>query len=450
MASWMVHLRIADKLLPHLNNIDETGFVVGNMAPDSGVPNADWSEFRPPYSVTHFKKKTDEKSRIDVDAFCDRYFSEETIRGYDQRTYSFFLGYYTHLLTDIRWSKTVVAALKEAYPEEAAADKEKLIRAAKEDWYDLDYLYLEEHPDFRAFSIYEDAADFDNAFMDLFARDAFENRRRYICDFYRNGDHGDLHRDFRYLMPERANAFVKETVEWILEQETVRASLHSKKYYEAYDERYKTIHKKGLGWASEEKTPIVFDTIERFSIRPNDQILEIGCGEGRDAVPLLKEGYHLLATDVSKEAIAYCREKAPEYAEHFRVLDCLENELIERFRFIYAVAVVHMFVPDDDRRAFYRFIENHLTADGIALVCTMGDGETECKSNIETAFELRERDHPGGTVKVTGTSLRMVSFPLFEKELLENGLDIIEKGITSVPQEFNQLMYAIVKTRCCK
>ena len=42
MASWMVHLRIADKLLELLKDIDETAFVMGNIAPDSGVPNEDW------------------------------------------------------------------------------------------------------------------------------------------------------------------------------------------------------------------------------------------------------------------------------------------------------------------------------------------------------------------------------------------------------------------------
>ena len=58
MASWMVHLRIADELLNKLDGIDETAFIVGSIAPDSGVPNADWSVFSPPKSVTHFYKRT--------------------------------------------------------------------------------------------------------------------------------------------------------------------------------------------------------------------------------------------------------------------------------------------------------------------------------------------------------------------------------------------------------
>ena len=217
MASWMVHLRIAEALLPHLDSVDETAFVMGNIAPDSGVPNADWTEFHPPKTATHYQTKTGGGSRIDLDAFCGRYFNDGVIRGYSRREYSFFLGYYVHLLTDVRWTREIGDALKEEHPQEYAADKHKLLLAAKEDWYDLDFLYLEQHPAFRAFAVYENAAGFVNDFMDMFTPDAFENRRQYICGFYRSEEHGDLHRTYRYLTPERAERFVRETSEWILE-----------------------------------------------------------------------------------------------------------------------------------------------------------------------------------------------------------------------------------------
>ncbi len=217
MASWMVHLRIAEELLPSLGRINETAFVFGNMAPDSGVPNEDWTEFDPPNVKTHFKTRRNGRASIDIAAFCERYFNEKRIRGYSLTEYSFFLGYYVHLLTDIQWSGEIVRALVKEYPTEAAEDREKLIRDAKEDWYDLDYLFLEQHPKFRAFSVYESAEHFENVFMDMFRRDAFENRRRYICDFYRTGEHGDLHRQYRFLTADRAESFVRDASKYILE-----------------------------------------------------------------------------------------------------------------------------------------------------------------------------------------------------------------------------------------
>jgi hypothetical protein len=86
----------------------------------------------------------------------------------------------------------------------------------KEDWYDLDFLYLEEHPDFRAFRIYEDADEIENVFMDSFSKDAFENRREYICGYYRSDNHGNLHRKYQYLTKERSDRFVDETSDIIM------------------------------------------------------------------------------------------------------------------------------------------------------------------------------------------------------------------------------------------
>ena len=46
---------------------------------------------------------------------------------------------------------------------------------------------------------------------------------------------------------------------------------------------------------------------------------------------------------------------------------------------------------------------------------------------------------------VAGTSCRMVSFKNFEDEIARNGLEIIEKGITSALPNFNNLMFAVIK-----
>ena len=219
MASWMVHLRIADELLGHSDNIDETAFVMGNIAPDSGVPSEDWTEYHPPKAISHFKSKPDDETYFDIDAFCEKYFNDDVIKNYSLKEYSFFLGYYVHLLTDVRWTKTVYVDLITTYSKECSEDKYKLVWAAKGDWYDLDFLYLEQHPDFKAFSLYENAVDYDNEFMDMFSRDAFENRRQYICGFYHSDNHGDLHRDYIYMTPEQADSFVQTTVHQILERE---------------------------------------------------------------------------------------------------------------------------------------------------------------------------------------------------------------------------------------
>ena len=221
----------------------------------------------------------------------------------------------------------------------------------------------------------------------------------------------------------------------------------AQEYYKAYDERYKAIHQKGHSWAAENRTPIVLETIRKFAIAETAQVLEIGCGEGRDARAVLEAGFDLTATDISAEAIRYCKEHFPAYENRVRVMDCLADRISQRYDFIYAVAVVHMLVRDEDRDGFYGFIREHLKKTGLALILSMGDGEFEMQSDIRTAFQLQERNHFSGKVQVAGTSCRMVSFPTFEAEIARNGLEIVEKGLCEAMPDFNSLLYAVVKRK---
>ena len=218
-------------------------------------------------------------------------------------------------------------------------------------------------------------------------------------------------------------------------------------YYEAYEDRYKQAHAAGLQWASDEPSPIVLETIDRLALGTDAKMLEIGCGEGRDAAALLARGFALTATDISPEAVAHCRAKYPQWAERFQVLDCLGDTCAERFDFIYAVAVIHMLVENVHRAGFYRFIREHLTPNGAALICTMGDGEEEFQSDPSTAFDMALRTHEatGKALMLAGTSCRVVSTTTFHREIETNGLEIIESGRTSVEPDFPVMLYAVVR-----
>ena len=223
--------------------------------------------------------------------------------------------------------------------------------------------------------------------------------------------------------------------------------MSDRKYYEAYDDRYRQVHKRKLRWASSAPSAIVGQMLTKYGLSTDAQILELGCGEGRDAVHLLRRGYQVTATDVSPEAIRYCREMHSAFAQNFRILDCVAGVLNTAYDFIYSVAVVHMLVLDADRGAFYRFIRKHLKEKGMALICTMGDGTMVRKSDISTAFALQTRTHSetGEKLQLAGTSCRMVDWESFLREIRENGLNVMEHGLTAVEPDFPVMMYAVVK-----
>ena len=217
------------------------------------------------------------------------------------------------------------------------------------------------------------------------------------------------------------------------------------KYYEAYDERYKAIHKKGYSWSSDKPTPIVLKTISNLYLSKEDTILEIGCGEGRDAKTVLELGFNLSASDISHEAISYCKAIMPEYSHRFFKLDCLRGKHDKQYKFIYSIAVLHMLVLDEDRKKFYEFIYNHLENGGYALICSMGDGIQVFNTDPNDAFKIVKRHHDSGTINVTSTSCRVVSSKTFEKEIKAANLTIVKKGITHSLPDFDNLMYALVR-----
>lgn len=213
MATWMVHLRIADKLLDQIPNLLQTEFIVGNIAPDSGIPNEDWSVFTPSGDISHFKTTdTDGLKDIHINEYVERYFTLEQKKQYDGKQTSFYLGYLTHLLTDMMWANQIVRPGIYKFKELFEKDRTKGIWTMKEDWYDLDFLFLKKYPDFRAFSIYENAVGFENEYLDFFSVGAFDNRREYITGFYREEKEG-LEREYPYLNENDMNCFVDSNAE---------------------------------------------------------------------------------------------------------------------------------------------------------------------------------------------------------------------------------------------
>ena len=219
MASWMVHLRIADKLLDAIPGLSPVEFIVGNVAPDSGVPNENWTAYSPSSQVSHFRNggSLDAGKCIDIPKYISKYFTVEMQAGYNAKFYSFYLGYLAHLLTDILWEQKIYLPSIQKYPEAFASDKMTLIWKLKNDWYDLDYLYLRNHPGFRAFRVYLGAVGFVNEFMEEFSADAFDNRREYITSFYLQSRDG-LDREYPYLTEKEMDAFVEASVAEIIEQ----------------------------------------------------------------------------------------------------------------------------------------------------------------------------------------------------------------------------------------
>jgi hypothetical protein len=146
MGTWISHLRIAEQLLTSMPQLDEVAFIYGNLAPDSGLPNADWSAFDPPKEVTHFLRLGEDEGRIKDLEFYRGYLADRDVVN-DRIQYSFVLGYFMHLLCDNLWSKRIVSASKRDYAQILAEQGREAWGMFKDDWYGLDVIYVCDHPE---------------------------------------------------------------------------------------------------------------------------------------------------------------------------------------------------------------------------------------------------------------------------------------------------------------
>lgn len=221
-------------------------------------------------------------------------------------------------------------------------------------------------------------------------------------------------------------------------------------YYKAYDKRYRQTYENNSLWETSERTKEVLDTLKTYKITKKSNILELVCGEGRDTIYLLDNGYNVLGVDYSFAVIDKCNELTDyKYVNNFKQLDLIENSLNEKFDFIYSVAVIHMFALDEHRNKFYNFIYDHLKDNGIALIISMGDGVLEINSDLEKAFDDTKRVNINTSkeIIVASTSCRVKKIDEMKKEIQLNNLEILEEKIIDDVPSFNKCMLFIVKKK---
>lgn len=218
MASWIIHLRVAQELMERTKIECVTEFIMGNIAPDSGVPNEDGSGFVPSIEVSHYNQKDENGIKgVHEELFVAKYLLKEQRKQYSKEQYLFYLGYLTHLLTDKMWASKIVYSAKMQMEDLFRENNAEFWCFVKRDWYDLDFMYLKKNPDFRAFQVYEKTIGFKNTFLDFFAEDAFENRREFIIGFYRDGVEKVKERE-TYISPKEQDTFVTDSAEEIIKQ----------------------------------------------------------------------------------------------------------------------------------------------------------------------------------------------------------------------------------------
>lgn len=108
------------------------------------------------------------------------------------------------------------------------------------------------------------------------------------------------------------------------------------------------------------------------------RVLEIGCGNGNDAIFLAQKGFDVTAIDISKRAIEEAKKRAERTGVHcnFLVENILELKFVSgKFGFVYDRGCFH-FVPEEKRDRYAKIVKQFLLKDGYFLLIASSDKDT--------------------------------------------------------------------------
>lgn len=208
MSTWIMHLRVAEKLRGLLGDIDEAAFYVGAIAPDSGRMVDDFT-YIPNKDVSHWKRDdvSYEQRFLDNAEFFYQFCENET----DKFKKSLFLGYYIHILTDTIYVRDVIHPFINKH---GKPFWRKHITDIRKGWYEIDFRFLAKNIGYRPFELLKTVAPFENEYLSYFAPTDIYERIRYAIELYSNATTGE---DCKFLThtPEDAEKMVDYMAEEI-------------------------------------------------------------------------------------------------------------------------------------------------------------------------------------------------------------------------------------------
>jgi hypothetical protein len=214
LATWLAHLRIAEKVKERIPEIDISYLMMGSIAPDSGEPDETDRKYDPPKEVTHFSVKQEEdKCKIDLDAFYEKYLAPSKIFTRSDNTRSFLWGYYFHLITDCIWVEKYLLPNQKIYDAENHEDKD-FISVMREEAYALDFLYLQQ----KGNAIIESFKDIklDLGFFNEFEPSYIYECQKKIAEYYEKNQY-TLDRDYRFYSLDIIEEFINEATQKCIE-----------------------------------------------------------------------------------------------------------------------------------------------------------------------------------------------------------------------------------------
>ncbi|MDD5340832.1 MAG: signal peptidase II [Patescibacteria group bacterium] len=117
------------------------------------------------------------------------------------------------------------------------------------------------------------------------------------------------------------------------------------------------------------------------------RVLDVGCGEGRNAIFLAEEGFEVTGIDISEEAIVRLQNSAHERNLQIKTftVDANNFEFNENYDVIISTAVLHLIKREDLSKLILK-IQSHTAINGINLISVFTTKDYAFKKNRQLHF----------------------------------------------------------------
>jgi len=188
------------------------------------------------------------------------------------------------------------------------------------------------------------------------------------------------------------------------------------------------------GWREEQgPDKFLMDFIKGYQAKIGKMGLDLGCGWGRNLIPLLEQGFNVIGLDISKEGLKKAKEKLEERKLATKLIHGESTKLrfdSESFDFVVSLGVLHHQKWEDIQKSF-REINRVLRRDGYLIFSVRSASDTE---------RPRQRivDYGHTAIDIEGSKKGVVQHYFTKEELLklaqENQFEVIVE-----PSERNRI-----------
>ncbi|XP_031617904.1 EEF1A lysine methyltransferase 2 [Contarinia nasturtii] len=217
-------------------------------------------------------------------------------------------------------------------------------------------------------------------------------------------------------------------------EELEGSELGTKDYWDkSYDteiENYKSHGDVGEVWFDEDSQIRVINWMLKNDIPEDNQIIDLGCGNGMMLVELYREGYkNLSGVDYSENAIELAKQIAADQDMQitYEVLDLLNaTQITEKFgnkqfdivhdKGTYDAISIHPENPAEKRAAYIQNLHNLTSNNGLLILSSCNWTESELCTSLNGKFELY-KTIPTPTFKFGGSVGSVVTQIVFKKQL---------------------------------